>query len=630
MTGAGEEMDPGPGGDAIVASVAEALARLEAEAEAGLSAAPSAPPDDPFRHQGRQEADDEPHEMFDDGFAGPPDGFDPGDPLLLACAGEPENDIGNSRRLRIRHGGDVAHVQRMGWYAYDGRRYAEDVDGVVLRPYAHAVAEAIALEAMVLEPTPKEAEAIEKAERAAARIADLSHELNALDDDAEMKKAEKDREKRRLRGEMTTLKEVVGRGDLAVKALNSRRTKRRAFAKSSGNTGKIEGMLAEASSYLSAPIAAFDTEPLALNLLNGTLRFVAEDVDDPDCPDPDVTRTVRTWTVRLDPHRREDLITKLAPVDYDPAARAPIFEAFLARVQPEADNRSYLQRLLGLAVTAIVDEQMFAIFHGEGRNGKSTLIDTVAWLLGDYSTTVPIASLVTDQNRRGQEATPDLVRVPGARLVRSAEPKEGLPLDENLIKELTGGEPVNIRRLNQEFVEVYPVFKLIISCNRKPVIRGSDDGIWRRVHLVPFDVQIPKDEIDKKLKDKLRAEASGILNWLVAGALDYLARGALDPPQAVVAATQEYRDESDTIAAFVRAAVEITHNPNDVVEAGTLYEAFVVYCNKSALTPLGKTTFNRRMPKTALHLGIEKAKSSVSTYAGIVVRDAFRPSHTHY
>lgn len=608
----------------------EAVREAIAAAEPFAAPSPSAPPDDSFRHQGRQERDDEPPEMFDDGFADPPDGFDPGDPLLLACAGEPENDIGNSRRLRIRHGGAVAHVQRMGWYAFDDQRWAEDVDGVALRPYAHAVAEAIALEAMVLEPTPKEAEAIKLAERAQERIADLFHELNALDDEVEMKKAEKDREKRRLRLEMAALKEIVGRGDLAVRALNSRRTKRRAFAKSSGNTGKIEGMLAEASSYLSAPIAAFDTEPLALNVLNGTLRFVAEDVDDPDCPDPDVTRTVRTWTVRLDPHRREDLITKLAPVAYDPAARAPIFEAFLARVQPEAENRGYLQRLLGLAVTALVDEQMFAIFHGEGRNGKSTLIDTVAWLLGDYSTTVPIASLVTDQNRRGQEATPDLVRVPGARLVRSAEPKEGLPLDENLIKELTGGEPINIRRLNQEFVEVYPVFKLIISCNRKPVIRGSDDGIWRRVHLVPFDVQIPKDEIDKKLKDKLRAEASGILNWLVAGALDYLARGALDPPQAVVAATQEYRDESDTIAAFVRAAVEITHSPNDVVEAGTLYEAFVVYCNKSALTPLGKTTFNRRMPKTALHLGIEKGKSSVSTYVGVVVRDAFKPSHTHY
>ncbi|OYW57875.1 MAG: hypothetical protein B7Z40_23390 [Bosea sp. 12-68-7] len=270
------------------------------------------------------------------------------------------------------------------------------------------------------------------------------------------------------------------------------------------------------------------------------------------------------------------------------------------------------------------------MFYGEGSNGKSTLVDIIARVMGDYATSVPVMSLVNDTNRKGSEATPDLIRLPAARFVRSAEPKEGLPLDESLIKDMTSGEPVNVRRLNHEFVEVYPRFKLVISCNRKPKIYGNDDGIWRRVTMVPFEVQIPKEERDKELPAKLWREAPGILNWMIEGAVDFLARGALQAPDKILAATQEYRDESDIVGAFVRAALEVTRNPNDTVEAGSLYSGFVTYCNKSAITPLGKNTFNRRMPKAAESFGFEKGKSSVSLYTGIRIRPEYDPSRTPY
>lgn len=574
-------------------------------------------PDGPDPRQGNED-------VYEEEFA-PPDGFDPSDPVLIACEGEPQNDIGNSRRLRHRSGGDLVHVQNIGWYVWDKRRWCEDVDDAHVRPLAHETVEAIYLEPLIMQPTKKEAEAITEAQRAHERALEIPHDINALDDLPDLSKGERKRRTQVLRDELMRVRGVVARGAMARKALSARQTQRRRFANSSGNTGKIDGMLTEAAAYLSRPVNDFDAEDLALNCENGTLRFIAAE----DMENPDEASTRYIWSTRLDPHRQKDLFAKLAPVLYVVGATCPIFDKFISQILPDESVRSYVQRFFGYGLTARTSEQVFCIFHGEGRNGKSTLVDIIATLMGDYATTVPIASLMNDNNRKGQEATPDLVRLPGARLVRSAEPKDGLALDESLIKDLTGGEPVNVRRLNKEFVEVYPKFKLVISANRKPVIRGNDDGIWRRVSLVPFDVQIPKEEVDKALKFKLEAELSGILNWCIAGLLDYLARGHLDPPELVRTATQEYRDESDMIGGFVRGALEITRRPEDTIEAGDLYNAFTAYCRKAALTPMGMSTFNRRMPKTAHQFGFEKGKASVSIYSGIRIKSDFAPSRTH-
>ena len=569
-------------------------------------------------------AGESPHDEADDPGEVSADGLNINFDLLKVCAAEPQNDLGNSRRLRHRYGTELIHVQNVGFHAWDGRRWAEDVDGRKTRPFCHTTVEAIKFEPLVILPTSDEQAEIDKAEDAITPLATARHRLGEL--------TSKDEEERhRLRTEIAALEDAISRGRKAQAAVADRRARRRRFAVSSGNSGKISGLLNETVAYISRPLEDLDKDALALNVSNGTLRFSVTMVEDLECPDPDVKRLKRVAHVRLDDHNRDDLITKLADVDYLPKAQAPVFEAFIRDVLPNEAVQHFVQRYLGYCLTALTREQVFALFHGEGRNGKSTLVDIVAKILADYSTSVPISTLVNDsRGGKGSEATPDLARLPGARFVRTAEPREGLSFDESLIKGLTSGEPLPVRRLNQDFNDIYPTFKLAISVNRKPTIRGNDDGIWRRVLLVPFDVQIPIDKVDKQLSDKLWAERSGILNWLIAGLTEYLELGGLNPPEEVRAATQEYREESDLIGSFVRAALEITRDELDQVEAGRLYSVFVSYCKRQGITPISGTTFNRRLPKAAAQFGFTKGKSSISVYCGLRVSGEFAvTSHTH-
>lgn len=602
--------DPGPpetGPHLAAAAMEAALAAPLPEGDAPFDApcdAPLAPHDDPSFPEEPPAATGE---AGDEGPLGPPPDLSAEDwELVRRCAAEPQNDIGNSRRLRLRCGADLIYMQRIGYFCWDARRWAEDVEGRTARPLAHKVVEAIAFEAHVLEPTPEEQAAI-------AAAAGCQDELDGLE--AQPEKDGHDR----LR--IVVLRRLVKQGELAEKRVTARRGGRRRFAVTAGNSGKIEGMLKEAAPYLARAVEDFDADPLALNTESGTLRFVHERIEDEES-DPAEPRFRERWVVRLDAHRREDLITKLAPVIWDEAAEAPVFRAFITRILPDAAVRAFVQRYLGYCLTALTREQVFVIFHGEGRNGKSTLVDIVAKVLGDYGTSVPIATLVGDDRRKGAEATPDLVRLPGARFVRTAEPKQGMPFDESLIKALTGGEPILVRRLNQEFNEVYPTFKLVVSCNRKPEIRGDDDGIWRRVTLVPFNVQIPEDEVDKGLIHKLEGEAPGVLAWLVEGALAYL-DGGLRPPEEVRAATRDYRDESDILGSFARGALDITRAPADTIETGRLYTIYETWCRLNGHTAWRAETFSKRMPKVAERLGFTKVKSSISVYQGIRARPEF-------
>lgn len=565
-----------------------------AKAAVVSSSPPTAEPED---EQGHDDGEGDRPELSAEAWA-----------LIRECLAQGCHDIGNSRRLRFRHGHQLVHVQNVGYHVYDGVRWVEDIDGVHISPLAHETVEAIALEAYLIQPTDREQAAIEAGDAAQA--------VKDSTDWAEASESEK--------AKLPEVNRLIAAGSRARKAVANRKAQRRRFANSSCNTGKIDGMLKQACGYLSKPLAAFDTDPLALNLENGTLRVTVEEQEDEES-DPAEPRMRRTVAIQLDPHRREDWICKLAPVVYDKKATCPIFDAFLAKILPSVEIRGYMLRYLGYALTALTTEQVFVLLHGEGRNGKSTLIDIVSRMMGDYATSLPIATLTGEDRRKGAEATPDLVRTPGARLVRSAEPKEGMAFDESLIKSLTSGEPILVRRLNHEFNEVYPKFKLAISANRKPVIKGNDDGIWRRVVLIPFDVQIPKDEVDKRLPEKLWEERSGILNRLLEGLTDFLERGALEPPAGIQAASQEYRDESDLLGAFVREALEVTKRPEDSELTGALFDAFLIWCQRAARTPVKRETFTRRMVKTAHDFGFEKGKASSSIYVGVQVKAEYRP-----
>lgn len=234
--------------------------------------------------------------------------------------------------------------------------------------------------------------------------------------------------------------------------------------------------------------------------------------------------------------------------------------------------RRFLQQWQGLSLTGDRSVQALCVFWGSGRNGKSTLVDVAAYVGGDYSKTLPIETFLTEgRGRNAGQATPDLAILPGVRHLRTSEPDRGAKLSDALIKLATGGEQMQVRHLNRDYFEFYPQFKLTISGNYRPTIQGTDDAIWRRVMLVPWEVQIAKEDVDTDLGDKLRVEASGILNWMLDGLCDWLDNG-LTLPNTVEAATQEYRTDSDPLGRFLAACVEVI--PGERVQSSVMHDVF--------------------------------------------------------
>ena len=538
--------------------------------------------------------------------------------LIARCAAEPEHDIGNARRLLAWAGDDLRHVTHVGWHVYDGKRWREDESGAVVRRKAHRAAEAIYEEARIIGASPEQQDILDNA--------DIARDMLAARFDARSASRE---ELTQHTADRKAWTDQVAAGKEVTALLADVRAARRRHAKSSCGTTKINAMLQEASAYRPAGVDDLNTDLYAFNVDNGTLRFERL-ADDPES-DPDDPRM--RWAVRLDPHDRGDLISKLAPTPYDAAAPRPVtWEGFLARVQPSPAMRDYLRRLAGYALLGLNTEQMIAFFYGIGRNGKSTFVDTLARIFADYSVTLSIDSFAGEERRGGGEATPDLARLPGARLVAASEPESGVRFKEALIKRLTGGEPIAVRRLHQDFFEFAPQFTLIVSGNHKPVIIGNDDGIWRRIHLVPWNEQIAKDEVDKDLPRKLLAEAAGILRWAVEGALDYLNSGGLHPPREILDATQEYREEEDPIGGFLRNACDITGDDGDQEKPFDLYCSYERWASAAGTVKVKDTTFYRRLPDAARRTwpapggdGLKqfhKAKSNgTPVYRGLRIRD---------
>ena len=280
----------------------------------------------------------------------------------------------------------------------------------------------------------------------------------------------------------------------------------------------------------------FDADPWALNMPGGTVDL-------------------RTATVR--PHRREDLLTKLTGGtvtpellnDPTPFAACPAFGRFLTRIIPDADVRAFLQRLVGQALIGEVKEHLLPVAWGEGANGKSTLITALTVALGDYVQAAPTSLLLVGRPNDGP--SPEVLRLRGARLVICSETDESARLNEALVKTLTGGDRLVARMpYGREYEEWTPTHTALLVTNHRPIIRGTDNGIWRRLLLIPFDQTIPEAEQDKHLDDTLAAEADGILAWAIAGAIAWQ-RDGLDPPDRVRAATELYRAEMDVVGAWL-------------------------------------------------------------------------------
>ncbi|HBF32667.1 phage/plasmid primase, P4 family [Rhizobium sp.] len=596
---------------------------------------------------------------------------------LEECAALPETDIGNATRLLTRYGRFLRHVTHVGWHGFDGQRWMEDASGAVVRRFAHRTAELIDDEAIMLDCSAKEQAAIEAGREAQKKLQEMGRPpktAETVDDDrlaeldaliAAMKEAERqntilgrpkaewpeethvlhqsikdkikigkdaERSKRKMvdatsswtpeqYAEYAELEAMVEAMDAVSESRKGRMSSRHSHAKSAAGTSKINNMLQEATPYCSLEVKDLNTDLYAINCQSGTLRFYCR-----------VVEGMRRWKIRLDKHKPEDLISKMAEVDFTPDEDCPTFREFLKYVMPNVEYRNFLQRYLGYCLLGMTGEQCLLFFYGSGRNGKSTFVDLMVDILADYASSMSIDSFAGEKRRSGAEATPDLARLPGVRLVSASEPEMGVQLKDALIKSLTGGEPIPVRKLNQEFFDLIPQFKIILSGNHKPIIKDDSDGIWRRVKLVPWEIQIPEEHVDRDLPRKLREERNGIFAWMVAGAIAYL-EGGLQEPQGIKDATSEYREESDPIGSFIRHACVVSGNPDDRATPPELFKAYERYAKQEGLAEFHANTFNKRLPDRAKKTWrgpdgtmkqFVRTRSNGTVYTGILIKPAWR------
>jgi putative DNA primase/helicase len=289
-------------------------------------------------------------------------------------------------------------------------------------------------------------------------------------------------------------------------------------------------------------------------------------------------------TGQLAPHDAGLLLTKMTAAAYRPGAAGPEFTRFLARVQPDEAMRAFLARLLGHALEGRVPEHVLAILHGDGSNGKSTLVNAVVDALGDYAAPADPDLLTARTFDAHPTGVADLC---GLRLAVLHEGDAGRRLAEGTVKRLTGGDRLKARRMREDFWTFTPSHTFVALTNHRPIVTGQDEGIWRRLRLVPWDVIIPSAERDEQLPDRLALEHDAILAWLVAGYRAWRQDG-LAEPQRVLDATAAYRAESDTLARFLADRCIAGHG---TVGSTELYKAWQHWCEEQGADHGTQTAF---------------------------------------
>lgn len=374
------------------------------------------------------------------------------------------------------------------------------------------------------------------------------------------------------------------------------------FAVSSGNGGKTKSMLEMAAPKLRREQRAFDSLPYHFNVQNGTLRL-----------DQDV---------KIYGHRATDKLTRMAAVAYEPEADCPRWQAFIATILPDKDTALFVQKWLGYCLTGDISEQCFVMFDGKGSNGKSTMLETVSRIIGDYSGSVPIESFLHNENRSGSGPSPDLARLPGIRLIRTSEPEPGARLSESRIKQWTGGEDVSARHLNRGFFDFLPTGKITMSCNIRPRIVGKDEGIKTRVLLVPFKHRFARRDSGRKpdyVGMFVRQEGAGILNWLLDGYRMWAEEG-LDVPNEVREATDDMFNEQDPIGQAIKDVLE--DDPESKVQASALVIACEKWFKGAGEEVKTGTAIGRRMKD----LGYRKKQiKGLTYYIGVRVKLEYVP-----
>lgn len=333
-------------------------------------------------------------------------------------------------------------------------------------------------------------------------------------------------------------------------------------AHSSESAVKAQNMLKQAQNRAAVKPEEFDQDPFLLNVLNGTLDL-------------------RTGKLRS--HRQEDMITKLAPVVSDQDAECPLWTAHLKRVLPDEDDRRYLQDWAGYSLTGDVSEEKMLTLVGKGQNGKGTITRTLQEMLGDYAAEASASLLL--QRKFDSRIPADVANLEGKRFIVAGETKGGAELDEAAVKRLHGGDRIPAERKYENPYDFAPTHKTWLATNHKPKIRGTDEGIWRRIRLFRFRVQIPESERDPKLKEKLRREFPGILRWAVEGCLRWQRQGLIDSEN-VRRETAKYRKSEDLLQQFLdRHCVTDPANRSLWISSDDLYQTYRGWAELEGLTP---------------------------------------------
>ena len=491
-----------------------------------------------------------------------------GEDATRECAFLPHTDLGNLERFLRRNGHDFLYVEQWGWLAWDGRRWNRDMAVSLLGRAIQDTMRAVQEEAELVRSSgiPDPPMALWDATQLAA------HE--------EQQKGKLDRVVKTNRdGSVVLLSDTIAK-----------------WGRTSEGAGHISCIAKLGEARLAARTSDFDSDPLLVNMANGTLVFSRPSGGAPA-------------SVRLVDPRREDRITKVGTALYDPRATCPAYDAFLARVQPEEEMREFLDAWAGYNMLGDASAQKMAIFYGEGANGKGVWVNIKRSILGDYAWAASINTFMeADRSRKGSDASPDLAALAGRRMVYANEADEGSKFSDGLVKELTSDEPKGgVRELMKPPFELIITFKNTIIANNKPRI-GTDHGIRRRMQLVPWDVIIPDAEQDPQLKGKLVIEASGILNRMVRGALMYL-DGGLPMPEKLREATQAYLDENDILGKFLALCVEKV--PGETMGSSALHELFAAWQAWAQLLPAsGKPWSPKYLSAQLERRGFHKRKSS--------------------
>lgn len=366
------------------------------------------------------------------------------------------------------------------------------------------------------------------------------------------------------------------------------------WARRSSSSNAKEAMVKECQHLYDVPAAPddFDSNVDLLNCKNGIVNLK---------------------TGELMPHDRELMMSKIINCDYDVDHKKPEkWLQFLDDVTAgDKDIQEYIQRCVGYSLTGSGREQCTYFLYGMGNNGKSTFLDTIADIMGEYARNMGVETIMQNKFGSGNGANTQIARLRSARFVTCEEPPEGV-INESIIKQITGGSKVTARFLFGDEFEFTPEFKLWIATNHKPIIKGTDLGIWRRIKLIPFEVNIPKEKVDKNLKFKLREEFPQILAWAVEGAMKWYESGDLKEPAKVTDSVKEYRQEMDLIATFVEQCVEIDYEHGETVSSAQLFSIYRAWAKEHNEWEMSSNRFGREMAKKTP----EKAK----TAKGVVYR----------